>query len=62
MPRVRVEDYEDFEDDMEINIEEDDPKDRTGRRIVPKHPPKQDRDWEERRKELINRRVGKARD
>lgn len=56
MPRIRVEDYEDFEDDLELNIEEDEPTDRAGRRVQPKHPPKQDRDWEENRKRMQQKR------
>ena len=55
MPRVRVEDYEDFEDD-DLNIEDDEPRDRRGQK-VPVKTPKQDRDWEESRKEMINRRL-----
>ncbi len=62
MPRIRVEDYEDFEDDMEINIQEDDAVDRAGRKIVPKQIPKQDRDWEENRKAMIHRKYGRDRD
>lgn len=62
MPRVRVEDYEDFEDDMQIDIQEDDPRDRNGRKVQPKHIPKQDRDWEENRKAMIQRKYGRDRD
>ena len=62
MPRIRVEDYEDFEDDMEINIQEDDVVDRAGRKIVPKQIPKQDRDWEENRRAMIQRKYGRDRD
>lgn len=61
MPRIRVEDYEDFEDDMEINIEEDEPRTRRGQK-VPARPPKQDRDWEENRKAMIQRKYGRDRD
>ena len=62
MPRVRVEDFEDFEDDMEIDIKDDDALDRAGRKIIPKQVPKQDKDWEERRKEMIHRKFGRERD
>jgi len=62
VPRIRVEDYEDFEDDMEINIQEDDVVDRAGRKIVPKQIPKQDRDWEENRRAMIQRKYGRDRD
>ncbi len=62
MPRIRVEDYEDFEDNMEINIQEDDAVDRAGRKIIPKQIPKQDRDWEENRKAMIQRKYGRDRD
>jgi len=62
VPRVRVEDYEDFEDDnMSLDIQEDDPRDRHGNKIPPR-PPKQDRDWEENRKALIQRKLGRDRD
>lgn len=56
MPRIRVEDYEDFDNENEFDIDDDDPQDRAGRRVYPKHPPKQDRDWEETRKRLQDRR------
>jgi hypothetical protein len=62
VPRVRVEDFEDFEDDMEIDIKDDDAIDRAGRKIVPKQIPKQDRDWEEARREMIHRKYGRDRD
>ena len=61
MPRIRVEDYEDFEDDNELNIQDDEPRNLRGTKM-PVRPPKQDKDWEERRKELINRRIGRERD
>lgn len=61
MPRIRVEDYEDFEDDMEMNIEDDEPRTRHGQKVIPR-PPKQDRDWEETRKTLIQRKLGRDRD
>lgn len=57
MPRVRVEDFDDFDD--EFDIDDEDPQDRAGRRSPPPRPTKQDKDWEERRKELINRKIGK---
>lgn len=53
MPRIRVEDYEDFEDDQNLNIEDDDPP--TEQR-VPTKPPKQDLDWEERRRRMQRQR------
>ena len=56
MPRVRVEDYEDFESDDDLNIEDDEPRNPRGQKIQTK-PPRQDRSWEENRKELINRRL-----
>ena len=62
MPRVRVEDFEDFEDDMEIDIKDDDVLDRAGRKIIPKQLPKQDKDWEEQRREMIHRKFGRERD
>ena len=62
MPRIRIEDYEDFEDDMETNIEDDEPRNRQGQKIIPPRPPKQDRDWEENRKNLIQRKLGRDRD
>ena len=62
MPRVRVEDFEDFEDDMEINIQDDEAVDRAGRKVVPKQIPKQDKDWEEQRREMIHRKYGRDRD
>ena len=62
MPRIRVEDYEDFEDDMEINIQDDEAVDRAGRKVVPKQIPKQDKDWEESRREMIHRKYGRDRD
>ena len=58
MPRIRVEDYEDDFDDDDFKIDDDEPK----KPINPPRPPKQDMDWEERRKEMIYRRAGKARD
>jgi hypothetical protein len=62
VPRVRVEDFEDFEDDMEINIQDDEAVDRAGRKVVPKQIPKQDKDWEEQRREMIHRKYGRDRD
>ena len=62
MPRVRVEDYEDFADNMELDIQEDDAVDRSGRKVQPKHIPRQDKDWEENRKALIQRKYGRDRD
>lgn len=62
MPRVRVEDFEDFEDDMELDIKDDDALDRAGRKIIPKQLPKQDKDWEEQRREMIHRKFGRERD
>lgn len=62
MPRIRVEDYEDFEDAMELDIDDDDPRDRAGRKVQPKHIPRQDKDWEENRKALIQRKYGRDRD
>jgi hypothetical protein len=56
MPRIRVEDYDDFDDDQEPNIESDDPKDRLGRKIPAPKPTKQDRDWEEQRRSQQRRR------
>ena len=59
MPRIRVEDYEDeFDDDEDFKIDYDEPK----KPLAPPRPPRQDMDWEERRKEMIYRRAGKARD
>jgi len=62
VPRVRVEDYEDFADNMELDIQEDDAVDRSGRKVQPKHIPRQDKDWEENRKALIQRKYGRDRD
>ena len=47
---------------MEIDIKDDDAIDRAGRKIVPKQIPKQDRDWEEARREMIHRKYGRDRD
>ena len=56
MPRVRVEDYEDFEDENEFNIEDDEPRNQRGHTVQAKTP-RSDRNWEETRKELINRKL-----
>ena len=59
MPRIRVEDYEDeFDDNEDFKIDYDEPK----KPLTPPRPPRQDMDWEERRKEMIYRRACKARD
>lgn len=61
MPRIRPDDYLDFDDEDTLDIQADEPVTTTGRKPAPK-PTRIDLDWEERRKELINRKLGKARD
>ena len=56
MPRIRVEDYEDFDDDQELNIEPDDQQDRLGRRIPAPKPTKAELDWADQRREQQRRR------
>lgn len=56
MPRVRPEDYLDYEDEDSLDIQDDDPTDNRGRRVQPKQVPRQDRDWEETRKRLQRRK------
>lgn len=54
MPRVNPDQYMDW-DDNELEIEDDEPITRAGRRVNPKAPPKQDLEWEEQRKAQVQR-------
>ena len=56
MPRVRPEDYLDFDDEDSLDIQDDPQTDRRGRPVQPRQVPKQDRDWEETRRRLQRRR------
>jgi hypothetical protein len=52
MPRIPNHQYtDDWEDPDELNIEEDDHQDRLGRKK-----PRQERDWEEARREQLRKR------
>ena len=53
MPRIPTHQYNDdeWDDPEDFNIEDDDPRDRFGRKK-----PRQERDWEEQRREKWNRR------
>ncbi len=62
MPRIRPDDYLDYDDEDSLDIQEDEPTDKRGRRVQPKQIPKQDRDWEEARRALIHRKYGRDRD
>jgi hypothetical protein len=58
VPRVRNSDIDDqqWDDPTELEIEEDDPVDKHGRRISPKKHPKEDKNWEENRKRQWQKR------
>jgi hypothetical protein len=52
MPRIPNHQYDDeWDDPEEFDIEHDDPKDRFGRKM-----PRQERDWEEQRREQWRKR------
>jgi hypothetical protein len=61
VPRINPDDYLDFDDEDSLDIQNDDPVTVSGRRATPK-PTKEDRDWEDRRKALIQHRLGRERD
>ena len=56
MPRVRPEDYLDYDDEDSLDIQDDLPTDRRGRPVQPRQVPREDRDWEEARKRAQQRR------
>ena len=56
MPRINPEDYDDLYDDDDFAVDPDFEEHRRSK-LPPPRPPKQDRDWEESRKSLINRKL-----
>ena len=61
MPRINPDDYLEYDDEDSLDIQADEPVTVTGRKPTPK-PTKEDRDWEERRKAMIQHRLGRDRD
>jgi hypothetical protein len=61
VPRINPDDYLDFDNEDSLDIQDDEPVTVSGRKPAPK-PTKEDRDWEERRKALIQNRLGRDRD
>ena len=56
MPRIPNREVEDdFADYEDFSIDDDDPRDRTGKRITPKEH-RRDREWEEQRRDKWRRR------
>lgn len=63
MPRVNPDQYMDWDNDDELEILDDEPTTRAGKRVNPKAPPKQDLEWEERRRAQVQRaRRGREQD
>ena len=56
MPRVRPDDYVEFDDENSFEVADDEPVNRRGQRVIPSRIPCEDRDWEESRKQSILRR------
>ena len=62
MPRIRPDDYLDYDDEDSLDIQPDEPVTLTGRKPIPPKPTRIDRDWEENRRALIQRKLGRDRD
>lgn len=62
MPRINPDDYIDYEGD-DLEIQEDEPRTRDGRRPASiNRPTRQDMDWEERRRQLQRNKLRRSQD
>jgi len=62
VPRIRPDDYLDYDDEDSLDIQDDEPVTLTGRKPSAPKPTRLDRDWEENRKAMIQRKYGRDRD
>ncbi len=57
MPKLNRHQYEDnWDEDEDFVIENDEPRNRRGDRLPPPKPSREDREWEEHRKQFQQRR------
>lgn len=62
MPRINPDDYLDYEDEDSLDIQDDEPTTLTGRKPSAPRPTRIDRDWEENRRAMIQKKLGRDRD
>jgi len=60
VPRINPDEYLDYSDEESLEVQDDEPTDRLGRKLNPRQIPREDRVWEENRRQLQQRR--RARD